>query len=61
MRHLYALLTTVASLIVTFAVYALMCWILDHEPTQADFTFVLVVNLMFQFYCEALKRIDKEK
>lgn len=30
------------------------------EILFSDFTFVMVVNLMFQFYCEAFKRKDKE-
>lgn len=61
MRHLYAVLITLVCLVVSFAVYAFMCWILGLRPTQADFTFVLVVNLMFQFYSDVLKRIDKER
>lgn len=60
MRHLYAVLTTASILVVTFAAYAFMCWIIGDRPTQAGFTFVLVVNLMFQFYEDVFKRIDEE-
>lgn len=61
MRYLYAVLITLVCLVVSFAVYAFMCWILGLRLTQADFTFVLVMNLMIQFYSDVLKRIDKER
>lgn len=61
MRHLYALLTTLACLVVSFAVYAFVCWVLGFRPTEAGFALVLVANLMFQFYSETFKRIDEEK
>ena len=61
MRHLFTALTLVAGLLVlSFAVYAFLCWLFGNKPTLTGFTFVLVVNLMVQFYYEEFKRIDKD-
>ncbi len=60
MKYLFALLMTVAVLAVSAIVYAFLCWIIENRPTFSGFTLVLVVNLMFQFYCETFKGKDKE-
>ena len=59
-RDLFAFLMTVAVLALSLAIYALMCWIMGYRLTLCGFTFVMAVNLMFQFYAEILRRIDEE-
>lgn len=56
MRYLFSLLITIGALAVSFVVFVFVCWLSGQKPTVNDYTFVLVVNLMWQFYHETLKR-----
>jgi len=55
MRYLFSFLITIIILIVSFVAYAFVCWLFDNKPTFTNFTFVLIVNLMWQFYHEGMK------
>lgn len=56
MRFLFSLLATVAVLFVSFVVYIFTCWLIGDKTDLTGYTFVLTVNLMWQFYYETLKR-----
>ena len=55
MRYLFSFLITIIILIVSFVAYAFVCWLFDNKPTFTNYTFVLIVNLMWQFYHEGMK------
>lgn len=47
---------TLATMFVTLIAYVFICWVFNYKPTQLGYTFILVVNMIFNFNCEILKK-----
>lgn len=59
MKCIFAFLLVILTLAISLSICVLVGLLLEHKPTIEDFTFILIVNLMWQYYIDLLKRENK--
>lgn len=56
MRYVFAFLLTMVAVLTTFVTCVFLNRVFECNITFDEFTFILVMNFMFQYYCDTLKR-----